>query len=374
MYELIATSSFGLEAIVKRELNDLGLEVTKTDNGHIYFNGSDIDIARANINLRCADRVLINLKSFKAVSFEELFDGIYELPWNEILDEDSNFIVEGRSHKSKLFSISDCQRITEKAIIKKLQTKYEISRFSKSSHRHRLEISLLNDIASITLDTSGESLHKRGYRDMQGAAPLKETMAAALVKLSFYNKERPFLDPFCGSGTIAIEALLQARNIAPGLDRNFDSMNFKFINKDLYKKAKMEAMEKIDYKSKVYIDASDISHKSIAIAKHNLENLGLSDDIRFFVKDFRDVDIKNNYGVMITNPPYGKRLEEDDLRKLYTDFGKKIKNLDTWSVYVLTSYEKIERDFDRKADKNRKLYNGSLKTYYYQFYGKKPEK
>lgn len=374
MYELIATSSFGLEAIVKRELNDLGLEVTKTDNGHIYFNGDAIDIARANINFRCADRVLINLKSFKAESFEELFDGIYELPWNDILDEDSNFIVEGRSHKSKLFSISDCQRITEKAIIKKLQMKHNISRFTKSSHRHRLEISLLNDIASITLDTSGDSLHKRGYRDKQGAAPLKETMAAALVKLSFYNKDRPFFDPFCGSGTIPIEALLIARNIAPGLDRDFDSMNFKFIDTDLFKKARMEAMEKIDYKSKVYIDASDISHKSIAIAKHNLENLGLSDDIRFFVKDFRDVDIKNNYGVMITNPPYGKRLEEDNLRSLYSDFGKKIKNLDTWSIYVLTSYEDIERDFSRKADKNRKLYNGSLKTYYYQFYGKKPEK
>lgn len=373
MYELIATSSFGLEAIVKRELNDLGLEVTKTDNGHIYFNGDAIDIARANINLRCADRVLINLKSFKAESFEELFDGIYELPWNDILDEDSNFIVEGRSHKSKLFSISDCQRITEKAIIKKLQMKHNISRFTKSSHRHRLEISLLNDIASITLDTSGDSLHKRGYRDKQGAAPLKETMAAALVKLSFYNKDRPFFDPFCGSGTIPIEALLIARNIAPGLDRDFDSMNFRFIDADLFKKARMEAMEKIDYKSKVYIDASDISHKSIAIAKHNLENLGLSDDIRFFVKDFRDVDIKNNYGVMITNPPYGKRLEEDNLRSLYSDFGKKIKNLDTWSIYVLTSYEDIERDFVRKADKNRKLYNGSLKTYYYQFYGKKPE-
>lgn len=374
MYELIATSSFGLEAIVKRELNDLGLEVSKTDNGHIYFNGDAIDIARANINLRCADRVLINLKSFKAESFEELFDGIYELPWNDILDEDSNFIVEGRSHKSKLFSISDCQRITEKAIIKKLQMKHDISRFSKSSHRHRLEISLLNDIASITLDTSGDSLHKRGYRDMQGAAPLKETMAAALVKLSFYKKDRPFFDPFCGSGTIPIEALLIARNIAPGLDRDFDSMNFKFIDADLFKKARLEAMEKIDYKSKVYIDASDISHKSIAIAKHNLENLGLSDDIRFFVKDFRDVDIKNNYGVMITNPPYGKRLDEDNLRSLYSDFGKKIKNLDTWSIYVLTSYEDIERDFSRKADKNRKLYNGSLKTYYYQFYGKKPEK
>ena len=374
MYELIATSSFGLEAIVKRELNDLGLEVTKTDNGHIYFNGDAIDIARANINLRCADRILINLKSFKAESFEELFDGIYELPWNDILDEDSNFIVEGRSHKSKLFSISDCQRITEKAIIKKLQMKHNISRFTKSSHRHRLEISLLNDIASITLDTSGDSLHKRGYRDKQGAAPLKETMAAALVKLSFYNKDRPFFDPFCGSGTIPIEALLIARNIAPGLDRDFDSMNFKFIDADLFKKARMEAMEKIDYKSKVYIDASDISHKSIAIAKHNLENLGLSDDIRFFVKDFRDVDIKNNYGVMITNPPYGKRLEEDNLRSLYSDFGKKIKNLDTWSIYVLTSYEDIERDFSRKADKNRKHYNGSLKTYYYQFYGKKPEK
>ncbi len=374
MYELIATSSFGLEALVKRELKDLGLEVTKTDNGHIYFNGDAIDIARANINLRCADRVLINLKSFKAENFEELFDGIYELPWNDILDEDSNFIVEGRSHKSKLFSISDCQRITEKAIIKKLQMKHDISRFTKSSHRHRLEISLLNDIASITLDTSGDSLHKRGYRDKQGAAPLKETMAAALVKLSFYNKDRPFFDPFCGSGTIPIEALLIARNIAPGLDRDFDSMNFKFIDADLFKKARMEAMEKIDYKSKVYIDASDISHKSIAIAKHNLENLGLSDDIRFFVKDFRDVDIKNNYGVMITNPPYGKRLEEDNLRSLYSDFGKKIKILDTWSIYVLTSYEDIERDFARKADKNRKLYNGSLKTYYYQFYGKKPEK
>lgn len=374
MYELIATSSFGLEAIVKRELNDLGLEVTKTDNGHIYFNGDAIDIARANINLRCADRVLINLKSFNAESFEELFDGIYELPWNDILDEDSNFIVEGRSHKSKLFSISDCQRTTEKAIIKKLQMKHDISRFTKSSHRHRLEISLLNDIASITLDTSGDSLHKRGYRDKQGAAPLKETMAAALVKLSFYNKDRPFFDPFCGSGTIPIEALLIARNIAPGLDRDFDSMNFKFMDADLFKKARLEAMEKIDYKSKVYIDASDISHKSIAIAKHNLENLGLSDDIRFFVKDFRDVDIKNNYGVMITNPPYGKRLEEDNLRSLYSDFGKKIKNLDTWSIYVLTSYEDIERDFSRKADKNRKLYNGSLKTYYYQFYGKKPEK
>lgn len=373
-YEIRATAAFGLEAVLKRELEAMNIKVFKVENGHVHFMGDERDIVKANIYLRTADRILINFKSFKAESFEQLFDGIYDIDWQDIIPYDANFTVQGRSHKSKLFSVSDCQRICEKAIIKKMQVYHNIEHFEKSGARYKFEIVLRDDVASICLDTSGEALHKRGYREAHVDAPIKETMAAGLVLLSYYKKDRPFLDPFCGSLTIPIEALMIARNVAPGIYRKFDAMNFSFINRDIWKDERKTALSLIDYSSKVYIDASDISRKSVAIAMRNLDNLGFNDDIRIFNKDFRKVDIKNNYGIMITNPPYGSRLKKEELKILYTDLGNKIRDLNTWSIYIISSYEDIERDFKRKADRKRKLYNGNIKTYYYQFYGEKPQK
>lgn len=372
-YTLIATTTFGLEALCKRELRDLGMEIKKVQDGRIYFEGTMEDVAKANLWLRTADRVLIELGNFKALSFEELFNKVYDLPWEEIIPAKGNFIVNGKSIKSKLFSISDCQRITEKAIIKKLQTKYDIAWFEKSGALYDIEVALLKDYASITLDTTGKGLHKRGYRRKHGDAPIKETLAACMVMLSYWNKDRVLYDPFCGSGTILVEAAMIGRNIAPGLERGFAFNNWTGVSKDILARAKKDALEKIDQEADLKIYGTDIDEEMVNLSREIVEDLGFEDDIKVFHKDFRDFDLEDNFGVMITNPPYGERLKISDLARLEADLGKKISKLKTWSSYVITSDENFERNFNRKADRKRKLYNGKIKVDYYQYYGPRPD-
>lgn len=373
--DLIATTSFGLEAVTRRELEDIGFRDTKVENGKVNFIGSKKDIAKANIWLRSADRVLLKLGEFKALTFDQLFEKTKALPWEEWIEEDGNFIVEGKSVNSKLYSISDCQSIVEKAIVEKLKTKYKVDWFEKSGPRFRIEVSLLKDIATLTIDTSGEGLHKRGYRDRAGDAPIKETLAAAMVLLSYWNKDRPFLDPFCGSGTIPIEAAMIARNIAPGLDRRFDSENWARVKKEYWTDTRKRALGLIDNQGKLNILACDIDRRSILRARDNAANLGLEDDIAFFIKDMRDVDINDEYGVVISNPPYGERIgEKKEIHKLYMDFGQKFRKLNTWSIYIITSEEDFEKLYGREANRKRKLYNGRIKVDYYQYYGPRPPK
>lgn len=372
---LIATTTFGLEAIAKRELMDLGYIDLVVENGKIKFTGTEEDIPKANIWLRTADRVLLMLGEFKALSFEELFEKTKALPWDEWITEDGNFIVEGKSINSKLFSISDCQRIVEKAVVEKLKTKYDTEWFKKTGPKYTIEVSLLKDIATLTIDTSGEGLHKRGYRDRAGDAPIKETLAAAMVLLSYWKKDRVLFDPFCGSGTIPIEAAMIGRNIAPGLDRSFASEEWPRIDKKYWADVKKAAYSAIDYESKLEILGCDIDKRSILRARDNAANLGLEEDISFFMKDMRDVDLKDEYGVVITNPPYGERMgEKAQVHQLYKDLGEKFRELSTWSLYLITSEEEFEKLYGKKADRKRKLYNGRIKVDYYQYYGPRPPK
>ncbi|MFR8507029.1 MAG: THUMP domain-containing class I SAM-dependent RNA methyltransferase [Peptoniphilus sp.] len=372
--KLIATTNMGLEAVTKRELLDLGYEDLEVSDGKIKISCQLKDIAILNLRLRTAERVLLLIDSFRAETFEELFDKVFEIRWWDYIAEDDQFIIQGRSRKSKLFSISDCQRITEKAIIEKLKMKYKVSWFEKSGPRVKIEVSLLNDLAEITMDTSGEGLHKRGYREVNYKAPLSETIAASLVKLTFWNKDRILADPFCGSGTIPIEAGMIEKNIAPGLMRDFDFVKFKFFDEDIFKEEKKKCYSEINYDEKLEILASDVSHKAIQIAKANAEILGLDEDISFFQKDIRDLDLPDDYGVIITNPPYGERIGKEDVDELNKELGELARSLKTWSYYIITANENFEKNFGKKADRNRKLYNGRLKTYYYQYYGPKPRR
>ncbi len=372
--KLIATTNMGLEAVTKRELLDLGYQDLEVSDGKIKISCRLKDIAILNLRLRTAERVLLLIDSFRAETFEELFDKVFEIRWWDYIAEDDQFIIQGRSRKSKLFSISDCQRITEKAIIEKLKMKYKVSWFEKSGPRVKIEVSLLNDIAEITMDTSGDGLHKRGYREVNYKAPLSETIAASLVKLTFWNKDRILADPFCGSGTIPIEAAMIEKNIAPGLMRDFDFVKFKFFDEDIFKEEKKKCYSEINYDEKLEILASDVSHKAIQIAKANAEILGLDEDISFFQKDIRDLDLPDDYGVIITNPPYGERIGKEDVDELNKELGELARSLKTWSYYIITANENFEKNFGKKADRNRKLYNGRLKTYYYQYYGPKPRR
>lgn len=372
--KLIATTNIGLEAVTKRELLDLGYEDLEVSDGKIKISCQLKDIAILNLRLRTAERVLLLIDSFRAETFEELFDKVFEISWRDYIAEDDQFIIQGRSRKSKLFSISDCQRITEKAIIEKLKMKYKVSWFEKSGPRVKIEVSLLNDIAEITMDTSGDGLHKRGYREVNYKAPLSETIAASLVKLSFWKKDRILADPFCGSGTISIEAAMIEKNIAPGLMRDFDFVKFKFFDEELFKEEKKKCYSEIKYDEKLEILASDVSHKAIQIARANAEILGLEEDISFFQKDIRDLDLPDDYGVIITNPPYGERIGKEDVDELNKELGELARSLKTWSYYIITANENFEKNFGKKADRNRKLYNGRLKTYYYQYYGPKPRR
>jgi putative N6-adenine-specific DNA methylase len=372
--DLIATTTFGLEAIAKRELMALGHKEITVENGKVKFKGTPEDIVKANIWLRTAERVLIQVGEFKAMEFDELFEKTKALPWEDYIPEDANFIIDGKSINSKLFSISDCQRIVEKAIVERLKTVYPTEWFEKSGPRHRVEVALLKDIATLTIDTSGEGLHKRGYRDRAGDAPIKETLAAAMVYLSFWNKERVLLDPFCGAGTILIEAGMIGKNIAPGLDRSFDAEEFHFIDKDIWDTVRTDALRGINHDVKLELLGADIDKRSILRARDNAAKVGLEDDISFFMKDMRDIDLLDNYGVVITNPPYGERMgEKEEAELLYKDFGEKFRAFETWSIYTITSNENFEKLYGKKADKKRKLYNGRLKVDYYQYYGPRPK-
>lgn len=372
--KLIATTNMGLEAVTKRELQDLGYKDLEVSDGKIKISCQLKDIAILNLRLRTAERVLLLIDSFRAETFEELFDKVFEIRWWDYIAEEDQFIIQGRSRKSKLFSISDCQRITEKAIIEKLKMKYKVSWFEKSGPRVKIEVSLLNDIAEITMDTSGDGLHKRGYREVNYKAPLSETIAASLVKLTFWNKDRILADPFCGSGTIPIEAAMIEKNIAPGLMRDFDFVNFKFFDEEIFKEEKKKCYSEIKYDEKLEILASDVSHKAIQIARANAEILGLDEDISFFQKDIRDLDLPDDYGIIITNPPYGERIGKEDVDELNKELGELARSIKTWSYYIITANENFEKNFGKKADRNRKLYNGRLKTYYYQYYGPKPRR
>ena len=372
--DLIATTAFGIEAVTKRELGKLGFEKVKVSDGRIDFTGTLRDIPRTNIWLRTADRVLIKMGEFKALSFDELFEKTKALPWDEWIPEDGNFIIEGKSINSKLYSISDSQRIVEKAIVEKLKTKYKRDWFDKTGVTYKIQVGLLKDIATLTIDTSGEGLHKRGYRDRAGDAPIKETLAAAMILLSFWNKDRPLFDPFCGSGTIPIEAAMIGKNIAPGLDREFVSEGFENIKEEYWVEERKKAFKAIDNDVRLNIMGSDIDKRSLLRSRDNAENLGLEDDIRFFMKDMKEVDILDDYGVLISNPPYGERIgEREDIIQIYKDLGRKMNALDTWSVYVITADPNFESIYGKKADRKRKLYNGRIKVDYYQFYGPRPK-
>lgn len=375
MYNFIATTSFGLEAVVKREAQNLGLKNINVQDGRVNFSGDFSDMIKANIHLRCAERVLINLAEFKAHTFEDLFQGVKKIDWASIVPIDGNFHVTGKSVKSTLSSVPACQSVSEKAIVEKLRETYKVDRFSKSKELYKIQISLLKDVATITIDTTGEGLHKRGYREASGSAPIKETLAAALVSLSFWKPDRVLLDPVCGSGTILIEAAMMGMNIASGLNRKFAAEEFPVIPKELWAEARKDAFSKIDYSYSNKFYGSDIDPQSIKIAMQNAEEAGVADLIEFSCKPFNEVTLPCDYGVSIMNPPYGERIGIlEEVHELYRDMGRLYGANDTWSVYVITSDEEFEKFYGKRSNAKRKLFNGMIKTDYYQFYGKRPEK
>ncbi|MFA5524528.1 MAG: class I SAM-dependent RNA methyltransferase [Tissierellales bacterium] len=371
--QLIASSTFGLEAVVKREVEQLGYKGITVENGKVTFNSDESGIPKANLWLRTADRVLLKMGEFKALSFEELFQGTKALPWDQWITEDGEFTVTGKSVNSKLYSVPDCQAIVKKAVVEKLKDKYKTEWFKEDGPKYTIQVSILKDIAVLTINTSGEGLHKRGYRVKNVDAPIKETLAAAIVKLSYWNSGRVLLDPFCGSGTIAIEAAMIGKNIAPGLQRSFASEEWPRLGKTLWKEARKEAFKAINQDLDIKIYASDINPKAIEAAKENAYEAGVDECITFEIKDAPKVSIHDDYGVIICNPPYGERLgEKGEVEDLYIEMGKVFKKLDTWSIYVITSNEDFEKLYGKKADKKRKLFNGRIKVDYYQYYGPRP--
>lgn len=374
-YDFIATTTFGLEATVKREITKLGYEITASSDGRIDFSGDISAIPKANLWLRSSDRLMLKIGSFEAFTFDELFERTKALPWADWIPADGKFTVTGKSVKSKLFSVSDCQAIVKKAVVEKLKQTYNTEWFEETGAEYKIQVGLLRDIATLVIDTTGAGLHKRGYRPDAVAAPIKETLAAALVELSYWKKDRILLDPFCGSGTIAIEAAMIAKNMPPGLMRSFVSEDWAQIGRQVWRDARAEAHAAIlnDFTPEIY--ASDIDPKAIEVAKHNAAMAGVEDCIRFETADFKDVTLPGEYGVMITNPPYGERIGSiEEIRKLYKDMRKLFDENKTWSFYVITSDEEFEKIYGKKADAKRKLFNGMMKTDYYQYYGARPPK
>ncbi|MGO1370964.1 MAG: THUMP domain-containing class I SAM-dependent RNA methyltransferase [Senegalia sp. (in: firmicutes)] len=373
--KLIATATFGLEAIVKREVESLGFKDIQVENGKVIFSAKLEDIPKANLWLRTADRVLLLVGEFKALSFEELFEKTKALPWGDLISKDGEFTVTGKSIKSKLYSVPDCQAIVKKSVVEKMKQKYNTEWFEETGAKYTIQVALLKDIATLTIDTSGVGLHKRGYRKEAMLAPLKETLAAALVQLSFWTHERVLLDPFCGSGTIAIEAAMIGRNIAPGLNRKFASEEWDIIPEGVWKKERVDAFKAIKHDRELKIYASDMDKRAIDIAKDNAFKAGVDDVIDFKVRKFSSINIKNSFGVIITNPPYGERIgEKKQVDELYKQMGREFNDLRTWSKYIITSEENFEKLYGKKAAKKRKLYNGRIKIDYYQYFGPRPKK
>ncbi|ODM27879.1 N-6 DNA methylase [Clostridium sp. Bc-iso-3] len=371
--ELIATAAAGVESAVKSEVIKLGYKDVVVENGKIMFKGDISSIPRANLWLRSADRVLLKIGEFEALTFEELFNKTFALPWDEWITRDGKFTVLGKSVKSKLFSISDSQAIVKKAVVEKLKSKYNVDWFEENGPEYTIQVSLHKDIATLTIDTSGTALHKRGYRAKNVEAPIKETLASAMIMISYWNNSKPFLDCFCGSGTIPIEAALIGRNIAPGLNRTFASEEWPVIGKDIWKQERVAALKAINQDINLKIYASDINTDAIELAKENAYLAGVDDCIEFVVSDFRDIRIKEDYGVIICNPPYGERIsEQQEVEIINRDMGKVFSRYDTWSKYIITSSENFEQLYGKKADKKRKFYNGNIKVDYYQYFGPKP--
>ena len=374
-YELFAPCHFGLEAVLKREIMDLGYEVTEVVDGRVSFRGDEKAIARCNVFLRTTERVMLKVGSFKALTFDELFEKTKALPWENFIPKDGKFWVKKASSiKSKLFSPSDIQRIVKKAIVDRLSAKYNILRFPEDGSEYPIRITILKDEVTVGLDTSGESLHKRGYRRLTVKAPITETLAAALISLTPWKKDRLLIDPFCGSGTIPIEAAMIGLNIAPGMRRDFQAMTWdNILPKSLFKEAKKEAEDLIDRETKLSIQGYDIDTSSLDAARGNLSLAGLDGNIHFQQRDMRDISSAKKYGFIITNPPYGERLEEKEaMPELYKEMGKAFARLDEWSYYIITGFEDAPKYFGRKPDKNRKIYNGMMKTYFYSYQGAKP--
>lgn len=374
-YELVVPCHFGMEAVTKREIYDLGYEITRVEDGRITFEGDAEAICRANVFLRSAERVLLLVGRFKATTFEELFQGIKALPWEEYIPQDGKFWVKKASSiKSKLFSPSDIQSIAKKAMVERLKGVYKTDWFKEDGAAYPIRIFLLKDEVMVALDTSGDSLHKRGYRLQTSKAPITETLAAALIMLTPWRKDRILVDPFCGSGTFPIEAAMMAANIAPGMNREFTAEAWtNIIPKQLWYDTVQEAQDMVDTDIEVDIQGYDLDGEVVKAARENAKRAGVDHLIHFQQRDVAKLSHPKKYGFIITNPPYGERLEEKaDLPELYTTIGDVYKNLDSWSMYMITSYEDAERYVGKKADKNRKIYNGMIKTYFYQFMGPKP--
>ena len=372
-YQLIATAAMGLEALVAKEVRALGYEC-EVENGKVIYTGDENAIARSNLWLRTADRIKIKVGEFKAYTFDELFEKTKALPWEKYLPEDAEFPVTGKSVKSKLFSVSDCQAIVKKAVVDRMKSHYKRnSWFEETGAYFRIEVALLKDVATITIDTSGQGLHKRGYRVDQGEAPLKETLAAALVSLTNWNPDKPFIDPFCGSGTIPIEAALIGQNIAPGFNREFVSENWNWFPSNVWDEARTEAEDLAKYDQPLDIMGTDIDHRMINIAQENSFEAGLGDLIQYKQMQVRDITTPKEYGVIVGNPPYGERLgEKPAVEQMYKEMGQAFSKLDTWSIYIMTSNENFEQFYGKPATKKRKLFNGFIRTDLYQYWGKRP--
>ena len=375
VYELIAPCHFGLEAVLKKEILDLGYEIAQVEDGKVTFLGDAEAICRANIFLRTTERILLKVGSFKAVTFEELFQGTKALPWEEYIPQDGRFWVKkANSIKSKLFSPSDIQSIMKKAMVERMKQGYGVSVIPETGADYPVRVSLYKDIVTVALDTTGESLHKRGYRKLTSKAPIEETLAAALIMLTPWNKDRILVDPFCGSGTFPIEAAMMAANMAPGMNRSFLSEDWKqIIPRKCWYEAMDEAQEMVDDTVSVDIQGYDLDPEVIKAARANAELAGVAHMIHFQQRPVSELSHPKKYGFLITNPPYGERIEDKkNLPALYTQIGERFKALDSWSAFIITSYEDVEKYMGRKADKNRKIYNGMMKTYFYQFLGTKP--
>lgn len=375
--ELIAPCHFGLESVLKREVLDLGYEIASVDDGRVSFWGDAQAICDANIFLRTAERVLLKVGAFKAETFEELFDKTRALPWERYIPKNGKFwVTKAASVKSKLFSPSDIQSIMKKAMVERLKEYYGLEWFPEDGASYPIRVFLMKDVVTIGIDTSGVSLHKRGYRQMKVKAPITETLAAALIMLTPWKKERILVDPFCGSGTFPIEAAMMAVNMAPGMNRSFLAEEWdNLIPKKAWYDALDEANDLVDVNVSVDIQGYDIDAEAVKAARQNAKDAGVDRLIHFQERAVKDLRHPKKYGFIITNPPYGERLEEKkNLPELYREFGESFRLLDSWSAYMITSYEDAERYFGRKADKNRKIYNGMLKTYFYQFMGPKPPK
>lgn len=373
--EYIVPCHFGLEAVLKREIQELGYEISQVEDGRVSFYGDELALCRANIFLRSAERVLLKAGEFYAATFEELFQGTKQIPWEQYIPENGKFwVTKAASVKSKLFSPSDIQSIMKKAMVERLKEHFRKSWFPEDGAAYPVRVFIKKDLVTVGIDTTGESLHKRGYRPQSGKAPISETLAAALIMLTPWKRDRILVDPFCGSGTFVIEAAMMAAEIAPGMNREFTAENWaNIISKKNWYEAITEANDRIKDNVKTDIQGYDIDEEVIRTARKNAVNAGVDHMIHFQQRPVSDLRHPKPYGFIITNPPYGERLEEKEtLPAIYKAFGESFRGLKDWSAYMITSYEDTERWFGRKADKNRKIYNGMIKTYFYQFSGPKP--